>query len=172
MEFLANLFKGILISIIGSLVVYVVVFALISGKPIKNIKDVKAMVNDMVNVRDKIALLNNRSALVVEQGELQEAANNASPEQKSEIQKTLDLIDQQLKVSEESRNRIETNDEFVPAENVVVQANEFHGVKKDITRLQKQLDRIENNNRLLTLQIKLLQKQNEQLILQNKSARK
>lgn len=172
MDFLANLFKGILISLIGSLVVYVVVFVLISGKPIKNIKDVKAMVNDMVNVKDKIAMLNSRSALVANQGELQEAANNAPDEQKSEIQKTLALIDKQLQVSEEARNRVDTNDEFAPAENVVIQANEFLGVKKDITRLQKQLDRIENNNRLLTLQIKLLQKQNEQLILQNKSARK
>lgn len=172
MGFLANLFKGILISLIGSLVVYIVVFIFISGKPIKNINDAKAMVNDMVNVRDKIAMLNNRSTLMAQQGELQEAANNAPNEQKSEIQKTLDLIEQQLKVSEDSRNRIETNDEFVPAENVVVQANEFNGVKKDIARLQKQLDRIENNNRLLTLQIRFLQKQNEQLILQNKSAHK
>jgi hypothetical protein len=172
MRFLTNLLKGILISLIGSIVVYIVVFALVSGKSIKNFNDVKTMVNDMVSVREKMALLNSRLALVAAQAELQSANDEAPPEQKSEIDKTLNLIEQQLKLGEESRNRIETNEEFVPDVNVVVQANEFHGVKKDITRLQKQLDRIENNNRLLLLQIRLLQKQNEQLILQNKSARK
>jgi hypothetical protein len=172
MRFLANLFKGILISLIGSIIVYIVVFAFITEKPLKNLNDIKSMAKDMVSLRDKIALLKNRSGLEADKLELQEAANNSAGEQKSEIQKTLALIEQQLNVSEESRNRIETNDEFAPAINVVVRANEFHGVKKDITRLQKQLDRIENNNRLLLLKIRLLQKQNEQLLLQNKSARK
>ena len=171
MNFLANLFKGILVSLIGSFVVYVVVFIYLSGKPIKNVKDFKALLNDMVNVKDKIAMLNNRSALMSDQMDLKEEANAANDEQKNEIQKALSLIDQQLKLSEDSRNRIETNDEFA-APPAAVTVEELYVLKKDLTRLQKQLDRIENNSRLLTLQIRLLQKQNEQLILKNKSAQK
>ena len=169
MNFLANLLKGVLISLIGSVIVYVIVFAYLSGKPLKSTKDFKALLNDMIDVKDKISMLKNRSGLVAEQIDVQNKFNDVDQDQKNEIEKTLSMIDQQLKISEDSRNRIDTTDEFA-ATPTSFTPEDLHSVKKDLHRLQKQLDRIENNNRLLTLQIRLLQKQNEQLILKNKSA--
>lgn len=122
--FFGGLFRGIVINVSGILMVYIIVFCVMAPKLPKDLKGMKAFVSDMVNVKTNIASLQNKAPEYLD-----------SPELKA------DFAEDVMSPADIAKGIAETS----------VTPEELFTVKKDLARLQKQLDRIENQNRALSL---------------------
>ena len=124
--FFGGLFRGILINILGIILVYVIAFCVMAPKLPKDIKSIKTFVSDMVNVKTNIATLNNTTPDYLDNSDLK-----------------VDFAEDVLTPAEMAKGISETK----------VSAEEFFLLKRELARLQKQLDRVENQNRVLSLKI-------------------
>jgi hypothetical protein len=134
---LRSILTGALVSLIFGFLIILVLSALIYEHPIKTPKDLKDSTLSLISSLNKLKSLNSRSEnLINSEIALDEFSTNKNPNAEAAL-----------------KNKEQNN--------FSLSYSEFNQLKKDIQRLQKQLDRIENNSRSHHLQIKFLERQNE-----------
>lgn len=131
MEFFRGLFRGLVINIFGVVLVYIVVSIVMVPKLPRDAKSVKEFVSDLVNVKRNIVKMQNKSSDVL-----------AKPENKF-------ALEQDSMTPEEFAKAISVQE---------VTPEEIVNIKYRIEKLQKQLDRIENQNRGISLQMSRIEK--------------
>ena len=123
-NFFGGFFRGLIVNLFGIVVVYIIVFCFMAPKLPKDLKSMKVFVSDMVNVKGNILKMQNKSSDVLSKPEMKLALESDS-------------------MTPEEMAKAIAATEVSPAE--------LFMMKKDMARLQKQLDRIENQNRALSL---------------------
>ena len=125
-NFLGGFFRGIIVNLFGIVIVYIIVFCFMAPKLPKDLKTMKVFVSDMVNVKGNILKMQNKSSDILSKPEMKLAVESDS-------------------MTPEEMAKAIAATEVSPAE--------LFMMKKDMMRLQKQLDRIENQNRALSLRL-------------------
>ena len=131
-NFFGGFFRGLIVNLFGIVVVYIIVFCFMAPKLPKDLKSMKVFVSDMVNVKGNILKMQNKSSDVLSKPEMKLALESDS-------------------MTPEEMAKAIAATEVSPAE--------LFMMKKDMARLQKQLDRIENQNRALSLRLSQQEKQ-------------
>ena len=164
LSFLKSVLTGVLVSLIFGGLIVLGLSAVMYEHPIKSPEDLKNSTTALLSSLDKLKNLNSRSEKIIDSElNLDEFVDKKDLVEQRKIKKSIEEIQNTL--NEAVSSDLENADlkQKEAADNIQLTPEEFAQLKKDMLRLQKQLDRVENNSRLLHLQIKLLEKQNASL---------
>lgn len=136
MSFFGGIFKGVIVTILGTLVVYIIFFIIMAPKLPKNIAGLRAFVSSMVNVKETIGNMQSKSSAYLDKKDTKLALEGDS------------LTPEEFAKAVAEQNLVEALADDAPTP---------RGDKR-LARMQAQLDRIENQNRQLSLRLQKLEK--------------
>lgn len=145
-SFLATVLKGTIATIIGTVLVYGLLIWFMTGKNPGNVKNLKSMVTDASNIRTNIQKIYSRNYEIADQIQDDSATNAAANKAMNDAlnQVNAKANENAVALVADASNATITN-EF---------AQEIRQLKVKLAHQQAQLDRVENQNRILILQFK------------------
>ena len=133
--FFSFLLKSIVFTLAGSFILYVLVFFLLTPRTPKNAVEIVEMIKEIPNVKENFQKMLSRNYEAVSHINLDEdvVVGSPAPTEPSSQKLSEDIVTRLQAV--ESRDK------------------ELSDLKRDLERMQEQLDRLENENRALSLKL-------------------
>ncbi len=123
MNFLGGLFRGLIITLLGTLVVYIAFFAIMAPKLPKNAAGIKDFLSELVNVKATLGRYQNKSTNYLESKEVRESLEG-------------DFVPANAVV-------IET-----PKVNEKISPEEYYRMKNEVADLKRQLEELRKQHEL------------------------
>ena len=155
-----SVIKGLLVTVLVSLILYSATFWFMSARHPKTMTEFRTMINDMSDVKGMMARMNSRSQTGIDEIHMDDDFDPAKQKQALEAQlNKMDKESSQVTASDSNSVAATTTIELDLRKNKSAAptsaeySHQINYLKAKLAMQQLQLDRIENQNRILTLQI-------------------